>query len=202
MKKKVIVTIVLVIIICCAVAAQSVACMTVGPLADSTFSGDNEYILVFKKGVSWDDAAAEVASWGSSYHLATITSKTEQRYVQKLLQGVNGEFWIGGYQDGSNKWHWATNEPWNYHRWSKGEPNDYYGHDSEQHLAIWSKYRKHAWMWNDEGNLRNISGFLVEREMGENNPPNPVVPIPGVVWLLGSGLAMLGGVRVVKGRVS
>ena len=165
MKKRVIVTIVLVVILCCAAAAHA------------TLSGDIEDILAFKKGVSSDDAAAEIKSWGSLYDLATNTSGSGQGHSQRVLQGVHGEFWIGGYQDGSNKQSWVMGEPWSYRILTKGEPNDYYVLESEQLPAIWSRHGNHTC------------------------DPDPVVPIPGAVWLLGSGLAMLGGVRLVKGKV-
>ena len=129
---------------------------------------------------------------GAGYHLATITSREEQRTLQKLLRGLRGEFWIGGYQDGSDKWHWVTDERWRYTNWAKGEPNDYYGHDSEQHLAIWK--------WNDEGNKGNISGFIVERGIKPHNGNDVVTPIPGAAWLMGSGMAVLAGLRYAKRR--
>jgi hypothetical protein len=165
-----------------------------GAAAHGGIANDPEYMVVFDRGISWEAANAEAGSLGTGYHLATITTRGEQRTLQKLLQGLRGEFWVGGYQDGFDKWHWVTNEPWRYTNWAKGEPNDYYGRDSEQHLAIWSKYGKHAWKWNDEKNQGNISGFIVERSIGSNNPP-VVTPIPGAVWLLGTGLLAILGLR-------
>lgn len=163
----------------------------------ATFSDDKEYMVVFNKGISWEEAAVEAGVWGDSYHLATITSRQEQKYLQKLLRGLRGEFWIGGYQDAQNRWQWVTGEPWGYARWGKKEPNDFYGAGSEQHLAIWGKYHKHKWMWNDEGNLKNISGFIVERELRINDN-GVVTPIPGAVWLLGSGLVVMMGIRLAR----
>jgi hypothetical protein len=162
-----------------------------GAAAHGCIANDPEYMVVFRSGVSWEDAKKEVGTWGAEYHLATITSREEQKYLQKLLRGLRGEFWVGGFQDALNKWNWVTNEPWQFTNWAKGEANDYYGPDSEQHLAIWSRYGKRAWKWNDEGNLGNISGFIVERSIGTHDPPAVVTPIPAAAWLLGSGLAAM-----------
>ena len=99
-------------------------------------TGEGEYIVVFQPGISWEKAAAEVSSWGSSYHLAAITTDGEQKRLEKLLSGLRGEFWIGGYQDSMKKWHWVTGEPWGYTHWAPGEPDGLYGRRSEQYLAI------------------------------------------------------------------
>ena len=171
-----------------------------GAAAHGCIANDPGYMVVFQSGISWDDAKDWVSdTMGAGYHLATITSREEQRTLQKLLRGLRGEFWLGGYQDGADRWHWVTDERWRFTNWAKGEPNDYYGHDSEQHLAIWSKYGKNAWKWNDEGNNRNISGFIVERGIKPHNG-DVVTPIPGAAWLMGSGMAVLAGLRFAKKR--
>jgi hypothetical protein len=119
------------ILICICSAAQ--ACLT----------GQREYIVVFEPGITWEKAAAEVSSWGGSYHLATVTTGGEQKRLEKLLSGLRGEFWIGGYQDSNDKWNWVTGEPWRYNRWAPGEPDDF-GRGSE-YLAISSIYNKCSW---------------------------------------------------------
>ena len=111
--------------------------------AQASLTGQGEYIVVFEPGISWEKAAAEVSSWGSSYHLATITTEGEQKRLEKLLSGLRGEFWVGGYQDSSDKWQWATGEPWGYTHWAPGEPADP-GKGSE-YLAFSSIYNKQRW---------------------------------------------------------
>ena len=157
---------------------------------------DQEHIVVFRPGISWEEAAAAVQGWGSTYHLATITTREEQRYWQRLLRGLRGDFWLGGYRDDDNEWRWVTGEPWDYTRWARGEP------DSASYLSMRGGYGGRAWRWRDKNNSRRISGFLVERDLrpDDTDPIDPVVPIPAAAWLFGSGLAVLGGLRLARRR--
>jgi hypothetical protein len=93
----------------------------------------------------------------------------------------------------------VTGEPWGFTRWGKNEPNDFYGNNSEQYLAIRGKHHSNnrRWIWNDEGNSKHISGFIVEREITTNDN-GVVTPIPGALWLLGSGLVLVIGIRMSR----
>jgi hypothetical protein len=178
----------------------------------------SEYMVVFHPGITWQEAKNEVASWGNSYELAAITSRKEQRDVMKLLGGLPGEFWIGGYQGDSQKWQWSSGEAWGYSNWAKSEPDRFSrrGKESERdwkhgrrnnqemnerassdvghYLAIQGGH-KDRWMWYDEQDGRGISGFIAERRPGNAVP----TPIPPAAMLLGSGMAMIGGLRL-RGR--
>ena len=159
-------------------------------ITSGSWVGNGSYYEVHTyAGVSWDQADAAL---GSGFHLATITEVGEQAFIEGLLAGYHGEYWLGGFQDpvgtqsaGSN-WTWATGEAWGYTNWAPGEANDYYGPGSEQHLALWSNY---DWQWNDEGNLRNITGYIAERVS---------IPEPASLAILGLGLIVLGFVRQYK----
>lgn len=186
MKRIILFMVVMAITLVCAAGAQ--ACL---------YTDRNEYIVVFRQGVSWEHAAAEVQSWGSAYHLATITSRGEQKYLQRLLRGLRGEFWVGGYHDSANQWRWVTDEPWDYTRWAKGEPDSGSGRHGEQYLAIRSRFHGAFWEWRDEWNPKKMAGFIVEREITSHDN-GPVVPIPAAVWLFGSGLVGLAGFRLAR----
>jgi hypothetical protein len=205
---------------------------------------EQEYIVVFHPGITWKEAAGEVAAWGNSFELAAITSQKEQRYVMKLLGGLQGEFWTGGYENASKKWQWTSGEAWGYTNWAKGEPdkfsrdgkenkhdwkhehqdkgdygeyfsrfsrdgkenkhdwkhehqdkgeaNEYASSSSEHYLALQSGNGKNRWMWYGEENGKNISGFIAERHTGPAAP----VPVPPAALLLGSGIAMVGGLHL------
>lgn len=147
----------------------------------------NLYQVYYAPGISWDDANAFVGTLSIPGYfppfLATIHSDGENSFVNSLrIDGVgnNGEVWLGGFQppdetDPSASWQWITGEPWSYTNWAAMEPNDYYGPASEQHLAMWT-----GGYWNDEGNLYNITGFVVEAV---------VIPEPTSLLLFGVGLA-------------
>jgi hypothetical protein len=96
-------------------------------------------------------------------HLVTITSQEEQDALYSFFDGALQGKWYGGYQNPgeinpSAGWNWVTSEPWNYTNWADGEPNDAYGPGTEPHLIGWAD----GWAWNDEGNVNNVTGYVIE----------------------------------------
>jgi hypothetical protein len=120
-------------------------------------------------GIPWihaKDFASRQYRQGYGYgYLATITSAAENNFVANLAFSSMGwwvELWLGGFQPPDEcrrdaNWMWITGEPWGYTNWAPGEPNDHQGPCSEQHLAI-----HRDGLWNDEGYLGNIRGFIIE----------------------------------------
>jgi len=159
------------------------------------FNGHN-YEFVQFAGKNWQEATSDLATrLGSNYYLATITSQEEQNFISDtLLDKITGEYWLGASQptsetDPAANWDWITGEDMSYTNWHVGEPNDHYGAGSEQYLAIW---KKNGWNgeWNDEGNLRNITGYIAESAAP--------VPEPATMLLFGTGLLGLVGLRARK----
>ena len=158
--------------------------------------GGHEYKLFYVSGLSWnelswDQASTNVNAMGAGWHLATITSLGENSFVSSLL--LNGdpvkhisEAWIGGYQnplnttDAALNWTWVTGETFGYTNWNGFEPNDFMGPGTEQYLTMYFDGT-----WNDSAGT--LTGYVAER--------NTPVPIPGAVWLLGSGIVGLIGLR-------
>jgi hypothetical protein len=118
-------------------------------------------------------------------HLATITSDAEDQFVEglRLRAGLTrSEVWVGGQRDpNTNLWSWVNNEgpietPVNivigtYQNWLSGEPNNAYNDaPSENWLGVGLRGKLSGPIndpgnvigWNDEGNLANIGGFVVE----------------------------------------
>ena len=130
---------------------------------------DGSFYEIFEApAISWPDAAALVDGMvlkDCDTHLAAITSPEEQAFLFATYGiGLQGK-WYGGFQppDELNKdanWGWVTGEPWVYTNWSGGEPNDAYGPGTEQYILGWDG----GTTWNDEGNLNNVTGYLVEHE--------------------------------------
>jgi len=134
--------------------------------------GGNSYEVFADRDISW--TAAEANAVGLGGYLATVTSAGQDSYLAGL--DPSGEYWLGGYQSSTemvatNGWNWvhgkgtfpgvngASGFTQSFSDWAPGEPNDYYGPGSEQYLAIGLEG---AALWNDEGALGNISGYVVE----------------------------------------
>jgi len=103
-------------------------------------------------------------------HLAIITTAAEDCFIEKLryesfdTNGGRPEYWVGGIQDAGTavsdeNWHWIIPEaPFdNYVNWQDGEPND--AGAGEAYLGIG---HTNVPGWNDEANVGNIGGFIVE----------------------------------------
>ena len=162
--------------------------------------------------ISWEQAkicAASKTVGGAQGYLATITSSAEDAYVNGLKLDtagdgalrLPGEVWVGGSQlPGQSRpgtgWRWENGEgsiatldepsP-GYSNWLPSEPNDAGGFDSESHLAIGLFADGDDPRWNDEGNLANITGYIVEYDIPrtssdcttETGEPKPCATIDG-----------------------
>jgi hypothetical protein len=153
-------------------------------------ANDHLYDIVTAQNISW--SLANLSAQSDGWSLATITNSAEQNFIAGLItsnQGF-GEYWLGGYQNvgttsANSNWNWVTGEKFKYTDWAPTEPNDHTGPGSEQNLAIWGLGHGTASLeWNDEGNVNNITGYIIERSA-------PAVPEPGSLALMGAGMLAL-----------
>lgn len=194
-----------------AIASCVGASAQAGVLTASGVHGSHYYELyAYQAGQAKNWAGANAAAnslsyYGETGHLATITSLGEDTFLNNLgisagFPGTRQELWVGGVQRSNQAtpgagWEWvngegsidATNAGPNYANWLGGEPNDLDGieNNRENHLAI---RLRGNFGWNDEGNLGNIVGYVVEYE---------AVPEPASLAIFGiGGLGMIaGGIR-------
>jgi hypothetical protein len=156
----------------------------------------NYYEVIRSGGISWDAANAEAQGLGDGWHLATVCDEAENEFINELRQlSQLGQVWLGGYQSPADEagasagWTWVNGEgPITTAFWEPGEPNDVGGAGSEQHLGL-GLFGSSS--WNDEGNLGNIHGYVVEK-----GPSRCAVPEGGAsLGLLGLTLGGLFGLR-------
>ena len=156
------------------------------PKPPAAFEG-RYYEVVLASKSSWESARAAAESrthQGLQGHLVTIGSLAEDQFVDQLRRQALGrsgsELWAGGYQTACATttpepgcgWLWTNGQPIAptnasslYTNWLDGEPNNLqrkpsrFQRATEDHLAIGLGG---AFGWNDEGNLANIAGYVIE----------------------------------------
>jgi hypothetical protein len=162
-----------------------------------TYNG-HEYALTNNYS-SWKEAEAEALKQGG--HLVTINSEDENVWLSAKFKdsyapaGPGNERFsavlIGYYKDSDGKWKWISGEPVKY---TNHTANDSYFDESRGGLHAYLHTDTHpdSKTWNASPSHTEDSsepGFMFK---GVIERP---VPIPAAVWLLGSGLIGLIGVR-------
>jgi hypothetical protein len=158
-------------------------------------NGHTYRLLFLRPRLTWDNARVVAFSQtlnGVRGHLATITSESEQRFIEQLANSsmwYRETLWLGGFQpsgspepDGS--WQWVTGEPFTYSNWYRSlltgellEPNDDspYLNDgkgeylSEMYPDIVGSNGVPTRYWNDNSakdsgglGLNNLRPFIIE----------------------------------------
>ena len=97
-------------------------------------------------GLTWDEASRYCANLGG--HLATITSREEQAFIESLLsKGSKNNYWLGGYIDSG--WKWVTGEAFDYSHWGLYEPNNHRGVETKIEIIRTAYSTLHTGDWND-----------------------------------------------------
>jgi TolA-binding protein len=174
--------------------------LSLGVSAQASFSGDQESTGVFQSGTTWEQTKTDVASWGNTYPLASGESSEKQRYLQSRLQGLKGEIGFGGYEDVQYQSQWEKKDSEKNRRWAKAkqdDPDQKWSNDPALRIGFkgehWRSgdedtHNKWQWMENEQWE---------HRHWAKGEPDPSPTPIPSAVLLLGSGLSMIGGLRVM-----
>ena len=96
-----------------------------------TYNG-HSYKL-YTLGKTWDEAKTYCENLGG--HLVAINTSDEQSIIESMISdGSKSSYWLGGYKDAAENWHWVTNEAFYYNNWAIGEPNN--GEEGEDKIMI------------------------------------------------------------------
>ena len=98
-------------------------------------------VLVVPSGIVWNSAAS--AAYERGGHLATLTSQAESDHAFQVAHAIPTAWvslgnstltgpWLGGFQnrdapdysEPAGGWGWVTHEPWDFTRWSSGDPSE------------------------------------------------------------------------------
>ena len=118
--------------------------------------GDRCYLWGEEK-MSWDDAEAFCRKKGG--HLASVTSEEINAYVAQEKKQRNMVLWIGGSDKTvEGAWKWSDGSPWNYTKWSQGQPNN---EDNEDCLQF---YYRNEDSWSDR-TCTNRENFVCSKAL-------------------------------------
>ena len=99
----------------------------------------------------WNEAELFCEKLGG--HLATITSESEQRFINELVleKGDKNCYWLGGYKTEQGAWRWITAESPVYSNWANGQPDNYRG---KENAGMMYRHRPYSYpgklgQWND-----------------------------------------------------
>lgn len=134
---------------------------------------------------SWTNAENTAVANGG--HLVTINDAAEEAWLTSTFGTTY--FWIGFTDEATEgTWIWSSGEPVTYTNWSGGEPNNYMPPPVGEDYAVMNW----ATGWNDWSHQR--PDYTMTWGIAEYTS-NPAVPEPGTIFLLGSGLVGLAGLR-------
>ncbi len=146
---------------------------------------------------SWTVAEANAVASGG--HLVTIDDAAENAWlVSNFGSFVVGASYIGLYQEtGSSEpdsgWLWLSLNTMNYTNWSEEEPNnalDVYGYENWGAMYLSASPADRIGRWFDVAYQSDkLDSEFLRYGLAEYTT-NPV-PIPGAVWMLGSGIVCL-----------
>jgi serine/threonine protein kinase len=105
------------------------------------YSGHRYWVVQAAR--SYEDAIAFCEGMGG--HLLTINSAAEQEFILSLLPDFDSSaYWLFATLSG-DKWHWGTDEQFEYTNFLPGEPSD----NGEAFLILTNAYSGGTWGWNN-----------------------------------------------------
>jgi hypothetical protein len=134
-----------------------------------TYYGQNAGSYYFKstQAHSWLNADLKCQQVGG--HLAHISNQAENNYVDDIIGtlfptrgwiGLHQNCNSGSFSEPSGGWEWTDGISLTYSNWNSGEPNDYFGFNSENYVEMFGNGK-----WNDHTNPGEPpGGYVLEIE--------------------------------------
>lgn len=133
------------------VNGKTVTCKVVVPKT-YTFKYKGHTYSIVNRGMKWNSAYKCCKNMGG--HLATITSKGEQKAINKNIKKLGSEkknnYWLGGKKDKSGNVYWITKEKMKYTNWASAQPDN----PAEDALMLYTfnnpyTFGDDSYKWND-----------------------------------------------------
>lgn len=139
------------------------------PVTSATYNG--HYYELYDDVLSWKEAKEYCESLGG--HLVTITSQSENYFVQGLItDGTQTNYYIGGTdEENEGTWKWVTGETFSYTNFGDGEPSSVY-YEGEDYLYIGKSDGKWGDIYSITGGVK-VYGFICEYEKLDFNIQEP-----------------------------
>jgi regulator of replication initiation timing len=133
-------------------------------LTDDYEVGKGRYKAIAGK-MSWDEAMQDAEEKGG--HIATITSEAEWHAIKEELGTIPHGYYLGGTDEKTEGvWEWITGEAWEFTKWARGEPNNYFRsqYGDEDRLQTWTATADGNRLWNDIYDSKNpwSKGYVLE----------------------------------------
>ena len=140
-------------------------------LGDYEYNG-NYYSVIRGKGMSWNQAKNYCE--GLNGHLAVITTKAEELFIESVLGTNRSAYFIGGEKADNGSWRWITGEEWEYTNWRSDQPDNRDGSQIKLRMVYSPSY---GWNygWDDigvNGDYSIVQDFICEWEGGRHQIGN------------------------------
>ena len=112
----------------------------------NAYTYNGHIYMIYEISLVWSEAKTYCENLNG--HLLTITSESEQDFINRLLSKCqNSYYWTGA--SFNNNWGWITGESFDYTNWADGEPNNVEQQENYIHIYANPPESSDFGKWND-----------------------------------------------------